>query len=79
MGRRPGAVHEAGPVTVVRVLVLQMERFRWHLNQVAREHESRIVSDGGGPLAVLLPCLPDGTVDHDVVEEHNREAGSSAR
>jgi hypothetical protein len=61
-------------MTVVRVLVLQMERFRWHLNRVAREHESRIVSDGDGPLAVLLPCLPDGTVDLDVVDEHNRAA-----
>ena len=63
---------------VVRVLVLQMERFRWHLNRVHREHESRIVSDGDGPLAALLPCLPDGTVDIYVVEEHNRAASRSS-
>lgn len=62
-------------MTTARKTVLQLRNaFRRELNAVHDDGESRIIRDNGGALAVLLPCLDDGTVDHDLVDEHNRAA-----
>ena len=54
--------------------VLQLHDFLRGELRAVREGESRIIRNGDGPVAVLLPCLDDGTVDLDVVAEHNKEA-----
>jgi hypothetical protein len=60
--------------------------WRFFINRVAGLDEdpaveSVIVTEGAPPgaaLAVLLPCLPDGTIDPELVDEHNEAALSDA-
>ncbi len=60
--------------TLWRTVLQARSAFRLELHAVHDDHESRVVYDKDGPLAVLLPCLEDGTVDHSAVDEHNRAA-----
>lgn len=58
--------------TLWRTVLQAHNVFRLELHAIHDDHESRVVYDKDGPLAVLLPCLEDGTVDHSAVDEHNR-------